>query len=300
MTLMPRITLKDATADDFDAAYPLLRGFTGTHLDREDWRAIFSAPFRSQADYVGYLLRDEGRAVGYMGCIFSRRLIRGREFDFCNLSSWIVLPEYRKYSILFMRRLSELEHCVLTSLTPCDKVYNLFTRSGFVQVDDRFLAMPPLPFGSLHEPPVSLSADHEELAQRLTGDSLRNYQDHLRIDCRHFLAESKGETCHIVCTKRYKRSPGLRLRSIPVAMVHHASNPGLMARCLGSITRKLCLRMRAALVMADSRFIGGLKTAPFAMSKAAPRLYKPCKDQPFEFLPHEVDNLYSEFMLLNY
>lgn len=300
MTLMPKITLRDATADDFDTVYPLLQGFTSTNLGREDWRAIFGAPFRSPADYIGYLLRDEDKAVGYMGCIFSRRSIRGIEFDFCNLSSWIVLPEYRKYSILFMRRLAELDQCVLTSLTPCEKVYNLFTRSGFVQVENRFLAMPPLPFGSLHEPSVRLTMDYGELARRLTGDSLRNFNDHLGLDCRQFLAESGSETCHIVCTKRYKRSPGLRLRSIPVAVVHHASNPALMARCLGSITRKLCLRMRAALVVADSRFIGGLRSAPFAMAKAAPRLYKPCKGQPFEFLPHEVDNLYSEFMLLNY
>lgn len=299
MTLMPKITLKNATADDFEEAYPLLRGFTSTNLNRENWRTLFTPAFPTKADHVGFLMRDQGKAVGYMGCIFSRRSIRGRELDFCNLSSWIVLPEYRKYSMLFMGRLAELDSCVLTSLTPCDKVFKLFTRGGFVQIEERMFAIPPLPFGTLSEPSVRLASDPRELAARLTGDSLRNWVDHRGLDCRHFLAESEGETCHIVCTRRYKRSPGLRLRSIPVAMVHHASNPGLMSRCIGSITRKLCLRMRTALVLADSRFVG-LPSVPFSLVKAVPRLYKPSAGQPFEFKPHEVDNLYSEFMLLNY
>ncbi|WP_027368698.1 hypothetical protein [Desulfocurvibacter africanus] len=299
MTLMPRITLRNAMQEDFDEVYPLLRCFTGSNLPRENWRAIFSPPFHSPVDHVGFLLRDNDKAVGFMGCIFSRRSIRGREFDFCNLSSWIVLPDYRKYSMLFMRRLAELDSCVLTSLTPSEKVYKLFMRSGYKQVDQHYYAIPPLPFGSLHEPSVRVTSEHNELAERLTGDALRNWNDHRNLDCRHFLLESEGESCHIVCAKRYKRAPGLRLKNIPVAVMHHASNPDLVGRAIHSITRKLCLRMRAALVLADSRFIG-LPSVPLSLTKPAPRLYRPCKDQPFEFAPHEVDNLYSEYMLLHF
>jgi len=299
MTMMPKITLKNTTPNDFDEAYPLLQNFTNARLTRDDWRALFVPAFPTSSDHLGYLLRDQGKAVGVMGCIFSQRTIRGHQFEFCNLSSWFIHPDYRKYSMLFMRRLAELDSCVLTSLTPCKKVHNLFIRMGFVPMEERLLAIPPIPFGSLSEPPVHLVSDPLELRIKLKGEALDILNDHSGLDCRHFLAESQGETCYIVCTKRYKRSPGLRFRRIPTAVIHHASNPGLLARALHTITRRICLRMRAALVISDSRFIG-LPSVPFSLSKPASRLYRPCKDQPFAFAPHEVDNLYSEFMLLNF
>src|SRR5512145_1520818 len=92
--------VEPAFRHDFEDVVPLLEEFPGQRLPREAWyRMLFEPPWPTPDDRRGYVLRDDGRVVGFLGTISCTREIRGRRERFCNLSSWIVRDSHRGASL---------------------------------------------------------------------------------------------------------------------------------------------------------------------------------------------------------
>src|SRR6266571_8166772 len=88
--------VRPVTSDQFPEIYPLLQSFKNPSMLREDWRRmLFDLPWAVDEPHRGHGLYHNGRAVGFLGTLFSTRQIRGRTLRFCNLSSWIVDDAYR-------------------------------------------------------------------------------------------------------------------------------------------------------------------------------------------------------------
>jgi len=60
---------------------------------------LFDLPWPVEEEHRGFILRDGGEAVGFLGTIFSRRTVGGTTCRFCNLSSWIVKESHRSSSL---------------------------------------------------------------------------------------------------------------------------------------------------------------------------------------------------------
>ena len=89
----------------FDDIHALLAGFDAEHMSREDWRhMLFEHGWRAQNDPYGYVLSEQGRLAGFIGTLYSRQTIRGRQRRFCNLSSWIVNKEHRLHGLRLLAR----------------------------------------------------------------------------------------------------------------------------------------------------------------------------------------------------
>ena len=126
---MPELKRVDASC--FEDVHALLLQFRNPRVTEDQWRSLFAPRWNQDEGYAGYALTDRGRVVGFLGYLFSSREIQGRPTRFCNLSSWIVEPEYRSDSLkLLMPALKLREHTV-TNLTPRPSVAKILEKVGF-------------------------------------------------------------------------------------------------------------------------------------------------------------------------
>lgn len=80
----------------------------------------------------GWLLRDRGGIVGFLGSVPSVFQLDGEPATVLNASTWMVLPEYRGRSLeLLFRQLAAARHTVLFNATPTDAVARLIAGLGF-------------------------------------------------------------------------------------------------------------------------------------------------------------------------
>ena len=76
--------VRKAVLQDFQKAYPLFVKFNNPRLSKNDWQQLFVDHWRSNEGYFGYVLEDKERIVGFLGLMFSRRVINVKEEKFCN------------------------------------------------------------------------------------------------------------------------------------------------------------------------------------------------------------------------
>ena len=65
--------------NQFNQVYPLLELFNNQQLTKKDWGELFKTKWTGSPDHCGYALIDGGRAVGFIGTLFSKRIISGKE-----------------------------------------------------------------------------------------------------------------------------------------------------------------------------------------------------------------------------
>ncbi len=158
---------------------------TDTHgLDAQVWRRRLAHwwdnnPFSALCPERGWVLRHEGRLVGYMGLIPARYVVHGSPAPAYMASTWRVDEAHRNASLPMFMRLKRLgsQHLVVDS-TPTPEVQELMRRSGWTvcgTVRKHFLAL-GLAGRMLHgrgSPPLSpglrLTCDPEDVQSVAVG-----------------------------------------------------------------------------------------------------------------------------------
>ncbi len=284
------ISIQEATEGMFEQIYPLLQQFANARSTRAQWQALFKHSWDAPRAYRGFVLLDDDRVVGFQGATFSERLIDGQRETFCNLNTWITLPEYRQHSLLLTERAVAIENCTLTVLTPMPRFEKLHRLLGFQTLETHTRAMYPFPsfrgFASFCR--YRSTTNPEQIARRLDGEDLKVFQHHRPHHCGHLLIYNKEEYCYIVFT----RMKGRRFWFVNVQSI---SNKALFLRDLDRIRVRLALAARAPLIMLDSRLVGDVEI-PWSWLAAlrTPRLYRSPRLEP-----SQIDNLYTEMVLLD-
>ncbi|MEO5726395.1 MAG: GNAT family N-acetyltransferase [Byssovorax sp.] len=284
------ITVQSATPAMFEDVHRLLLGFDNPRMNKDDWRRmLFQYPWKAEEESRGYVLSDGGRAVGFLGTIFSTREIEGKTERFCHLSSWIVLPEYRSRSLSLLAAVARLDGYTIVSSTPSATSVRLFSRIGHRTLDDRELLLPPL--AGVRELcglfRASMTTDEDEVRAGLTGETLRCFDDHRRSLGAHLLLRRDGRSCWATATLKHRR--GIRFAS-----VRHMSDRQLFWECLPLAKLGFLRTLGAPALAVDARFAEG-RHVPFAVPHRlwTPRLYRPAHEA---IRPALVDGLYSELM----
>ncbi len=283
------ITVQNATPEMFEDVHSLFLGFVNPGMGKEDWRRmLFQYPWKAENERRGYVLRDEERAVGFLGTIFSVRQIEGKKEQICNLSSWIVLEPYRTRSLSLLAPVSGLDEHTIVCSTPCPAVCRLFTRIGYQTLEDRMLVLPPL--ATVRElcglRGAAMTTDEEEMRSELTGEVLRCFEDHRGSLGAHLLIRRGGRSCWATATLKHRS--GFRF-----AMVQHISDPALFWECLPLAKLGFFKALRAPALAVDSRFAEGAAPLGLSFRLKTPRLYRPAHGA---LRPAQVDGLYSEQM----
>src|SRR5207245_9937820 len=99
----------------------------------------------SDSPYRGYAIYADGKAVGFLGTIFSARPLAGRMERVCSLSSWIVLKEYRHASLSLVTPILNLRDCTILNPTPSPVACALFSQLAFKPLESQPRVVPPLP-----------------------------------------------------------------------------------------------------------------------------------------------------------
>jgi hypothetical protein len=282
----------DATPDSFEFVLPLLRYFeSGTpHLTAEHWRRLFHYTWEPPGETRGFLLLDKNRVVGFEAFINHRRWIDGKEAWIANGSSWVVLPEYRRFAILLKEPWMRLhrEHPELCSTGLSAKKgldLNAVSRTGAV-LDSHYYIMYPTPEGSglLWQ----ASNDPEVLWNRLGDEERRLYLDHQCLPCDHTVLWRGDEVCYVVSVRR--SGP----KGFSAANIMYVSSAHLFRRAIDRIKLALFQKTGAVWLTVDERFLGSWqphfgRRVPFTVPKTL---------ASSTLAPAQIDNLYSEQILL--
>ncbi len=281
--------VRPALPGHFDDVYPLLLGFRHATMSRDDWRRmLFDLPWPVDEPHRGHILYDRGRAVGFLGTIFSHRTMGGRKLRFCNLSSWVVEDSYRSSSFeLLLHALGTKTHTIV-NLSASASVHEIFTRLGFRTLEDSQVLLPPLarPREILRGPRCRILTRTDAVRAQLDHPGREILDQMSGTLAAQVVIQHGGRSCHLVAT----RSPWKgRWR---LAHVQYASDWGMLFECPSAA----CLAFYRVFGPVGLRVDG--RRAPrrlprFAVRRALPlpALYRPAEP---DITPDLIDGLYTE------
>jgi hypothetical protein len=277
------------TSSMFPELYGSLLREWNPALSEARWKLAFENRWTDE-DYFGHALTDQGKIVGMLGMLFSRREINGKAARFCNLHAWYVKPEYRVNSLLLMRPVLALTDHTITDFTPSERVCAVSKRLGFAHLDGSAVAMPQLPRARRDNgiARCDLQAVTDENLADMAPADVRIYKDHRDVDCGQLLVRDDGRYCHIV----YSR---VDRPLIPYCNVHYLSNPRLFAEHHATIRSRLMRDSGARYVVVDARMLASVQV-PFSFRvRTLEKLYR-----SNHMAPPDIDSLYSEMVLFRH
>lgn len=252
----------------------------------DEFRRIFTHPWRADDEGVGLALFDDGRPVAFVGLIFSRMEVAGRTERLCNVTSLIADETHRAEAAMLLLRLRSMSDCTVTNLTCNDAAYRVFTRLGYAVLDDSRTVFYPRWRPGQHR---VWRVEHDVARVRtfLSAADARVLDDHLAF-AGHLLVHAGEASCYVVYTIG-------RRRLLPSARLHYVSDPKTLAMSWPAVQRSLWRRHRAVFAECDTRLLDGV-TVPWSRRRrlTIPRLYRSTRLEP-----RQISNLYSEMILLN-
>jgi len=129
--------LTPVTSSDYADLSAFLADFQDETRDRQYWLDRFNLwwdanPAFSGGMDRGWVIKKDGKILGFFGTIPSRFRLLGNEITISNATSWRVLPEYRSSSLqLFSSFLNTSENSILFSTTPNIVVRKILRAAGF-------------------------------------------------------------------------------------------------------------------------------------------------------------------------
>jgi hypothetical protein len=279
--------LQPATVDKFDAIHDVLREF-GPGLRKHDWRRLVDYDFDCGRDDRGWVLVDDGKIVGFLGAIFSVR----HGHPYCNVTSWIVKQSHRKAGLELLLPLLEMKDHTLLNLSPSLFTLSVFRRMGFADLEDRLLLIPPA-VPQLAPKGYELVRDHATIERILEGNDLRVFRHHRGYDCAHVVLVGPDGYLYVIAGKT-------RFRRLPVSFVYYLSDAERFAELLNPMQRALFTAHQTLLTVVDARLMQGIALRGCPTYKLTqPRLYRPPTSEHAAPEKRAIDNLYSEFVLLD-
>lgn len=280
------VSLQKIEPSRFPEIYSLLREHN-PRVSEDNWRKLFSYQWNQPSSYCGYGLFDEENAVGFLGLIFSQRHIAKQKELFCNLTTWVVKPNYRSHSLSLMMPVMRLSDYTITDLSATDGVAKISQRLGFQTLDTAVRVL--FPYSMTATEKVQLYSDNEIAVLPLEATEPAVFADHQPYaNCHQLVLQTRQGYCHVLYT----------LNSHPILSYCHIqsiSNAPLFERYQAAIRRRITRDTGIPLIVIDSRLVASIKL-PFShqLPLDTPRLYRSQRLQPAQ-----IDNAYSELILLD-
>jgi len=285
------ISVQKLDTSSFDKVYPLLREHDPS-LTEHTWKSLFNYQWSREEEYCGYGLFDDQEVVGFIGLLFTKRVIANKFQNFCNLTTWVVKEQYRDRSLSLMLPILRLKNHTITDLSASDGVIRISKRLGFQELDARVTVLFPSGIlgSSLLFKNLQITQNQDIISKTLKDNDLQVFQDHLPYPhCGHLLAYNSSGYCYVIYTvvKNHKLSH---------CYIQYISNPELFSKYSLVIRAKIAKGGHTPIVVVDSRIVRELKL-PFSyeLPLQLTKLYK-----SNNLRAEQIDNLYSELVLLNF
>lgn len=292
------VELRKATLDDFDLLYELLMEFKNPNMNKQSWRLFFENIWNSDEEFCGYMLVDGKRAVGYLAYIFSNRLIDGKNHNFCNISSWIILKPYRnEHKMKVLDPVKELIGYTITGFAPTKPAYINEKKVGFNDLETGNVLAYSNPLASGGGANLSITNKPEVLEKTLSEEGLRIFNDHRQFKVDHVLIQTDEGDLYLVLNPKRRPLPyglsRISKREITIGEIYHLSNRKLFERYFHQILNRINKIGYSGLIV-DRRFAD---VPEGRLTKE--RIFK----VPHIFIsdtlpPEKIDYLYSEKFFL--
>ncbi|WP_448206890.1 hypothetical protein [Azospirillum sp. sgz302134] len=269
---------------DFDAICDLV----GRHFDRltrDEWQRLFKYQWTGSSSNHGLVIDAQGSIVGFVGMLYSDRIIDGRVERFCNLTSLCVDSAYRAMTPLLIMASARQRDTTITCLTPCPIVCKIMEKAGLTLLDTERMFIPPVAnLRGLARGFLRFETDPARIRPQLDEAQRQILDDHLPYGCVPVLARRGDRRCLLI-VKRRKRF------NVPVSEILHASDPDFLSDHIEAIGWRLMPLQKTLLISCSRRLFGkavplgyGLKRKGFFRSRTVTR--------------EHIDNLYSEIVVL--
>ena len=277
-------TIRKATIDDFDYVYPLFIRFQEPRPSKAEFQQLFVPRWGSDETYTGFILEENGQAVGYLGTLFSIREINGRKEKFCNLCTWIVNEEYRSEGLPLLFRVLRMKDVTVTNFTG-NRVASILTKFGFKPIDKTLKILLPIP---ARGDGCELIFDTSRIAPYLDTHNRRIFEDHRDFKYPFVLLNAR-DGVSLLSFNKVKR------KRLPVLEVHYLSGRDVFLKHIRHVLLSLCIRTGAVGLMVGDHFLGG-ESIPFSLTipQRQVRLFRSTTVSI-----EEMDTMYSELQVLN-
>lgn len=278
------IEVVKAYPQDFERILPLLQGFRNvTQLDKTAWQRQFNFPFGKVEDHCGYMLLADQKPVGFLGAIFSQRMIRGKLEKFCDLAAWIVDENYRNNSLSLLFPVLREKYLTITTFTASNRVQAVLRKLGFKDIETALQILISKP--SLKKSPI-LIFDLDQIESRLSGVALQIFRNHKHLQCWHVLLDTPDGPCYLMLNKSMKKR-------IPLGNIDTISDRNLFTKYIRHSIFPVCNHFHIYGLVLGGHF--GISRIPFSLQ--APRrhanLFRSSTLQP-----EDIDLVYSEVQVL--
>src|SRR3989475_6828026 len=262
-------------------------------MSKADWRwLLFEYPWAASPPR-GWALYADGRAVGFIGAVFSARPLLGRVEKFCDASSWIVLEEHRYASALLLKPILALKDHTVLSLSLSPAAYKVSLALGLRPLESEQLVLPPIPrpAEAIRALRGSFTLAPEEIRAELTGAERTIHEDMGSSPvARHVLLRRDARQCYLVATPSRKWG-------VPYADVQYLGNREFFweHRILSQAALVLAMGIAGLAVAVDRRFLLG-RPPPRARRMDMLRLDRPAAAGITTLV---IDGLYSAVRVLS-
>jgi hypothetical protein len=283
------VSVQKVDSSMFSKVYPLLQELDPT-LDESIWNRLFSYQWDQAEPYCGYGLFDGEELVGFLGLIFSQRIIHHKIERFCNLTSWVVQKPYRGHSLSLMLAVMKLKNYTLTDFSSYKEVIQLSKRLGFQVLDLRVKLLltlqSPINFVKGN---VQFFQEPDPIRTRLQGSDLKLFTDHqMYPNCQHLLACHGNQFCYLIFTI-------IKNSLLSYCYIHFISDVNFFAEHNFIIRSRIAQLSQTSLILVDARLISQVQLHfTYELPMHFTKLYK-----SDTLKPEQIDNLYSELILLN-
>lgn len=277
-------TIRKALPNDFEYVYPLFSGFRAPRPSKEEFQQLFIPRWGSDESHVGFILEENGQAVGYLGTLFSAREINGRKEKFCNLNCWIVKEEYRSEGLLLLFQVLRMKDATITNFTG-NRVASILGKFDFKVLDKTLKILLPVPTPG---DGCELIFDYSHIASWLDAHDQRIIEDHREFKYSFVLLKAR-EGISLISFKKVKR------KGLPVLEVHYLSRRDVLLKHIRHVLPGLCLRTGTVGLMLGDHFLRG-ESIPVSITipQRQMRLFRSTTVSA-----EEMDTMYSELQVLN-
>lgn len=279
-------TIRPVKPAETEAVCALLtRGF-GRSLQ---WQNIFEHPWQHAAVPRGFVMIADGRLVGFLGLICTRRSIHGRDALVGNLTSWYVEPAARCWSNLLLASALQYKDVSFTAFTTMDISRALLRGFGFEPLDGTKIFLPPLLHATTMRHRAVLIFEPRAMWAWLDEADRRLVEDHLAYDCLPVVLVSQNRNTAMIIARRRLR-PMLNL-NMPYSDVFLCDRPDLLLRHLEQIKLALMKRQRTLGLSVSQQLFNG--KPPGGIRVPSQTLFRSSR-----FIASDMDKAYSELVLL--
>lgn len=289
--------VQKARLDMVDDVLNVLATFNNPLMSNALWRRmLFDYPWPCEEDYRGYVLTEGAKVVGFLGTIFSTRRINEKQERFCNISSWVVLPEHRSSGFQLVMPVLGLRGYTLVNLTPTDAARKIFESFRFRVFETAQLLLAPVgtPREVLRSMTGRVYTSPAKIRPLLDGEALTRFDDHQNTLARAVLVRRGQRQCLAIATLHI-------LRRVRFAHVHYMSDPELFWSVLPLFKGGFLWSMGTPALMIDERLSAG-QSLPAQLTYLRKPLHQPRMFRPAHpgITAEHVDSLYSELMGLRW